>query len=636
MVPVLLGTTVMVGGSAPAYAGTVTTFTSSWTADNGGVFAATNHLVEIPGVTSGLIENLSNLTGGQQELPADVADIAGLSESVPAGTNQTPHEYLIVWAGDVNAADLNTGHGTELRNLPGFVGDTAGEVAQSPVSPAVGPDFLAVVDAQQGSPSYGQVINTVTVPLVENEPHHMQYIWHQGETIFAGGLYSDFAYALDVTNLPLMTLKGVNQPLDTPCGSVPDAFWVLNDGTAYGTWMGGPDLPGPCTYTNGETRMGNGFAGTPGSLVRLDENGRTLAEVPAATPGREPAPQECHQVPQVSTSCANPHGIQVREDLNRMVTSDFAEPRDIIEDPLPSLDGSVDVARRTVRIWDISDRNNPQVTSVARMPDGPRPTPSPAHEENVGMMEATVTNLPQHKGAFAESMCGSAIFYTPDITTPDPQWREVFDGTAAAMRIDPETARYRGGGCDGGGWVQTALDDRFLYHVVMGRRSGSNGPRDPGTQGMLYALDIQKLMAAGTDYNCNIDTKEEAFRGGDEADCPTIVDVLPIDDPTTGGPHWGALDNFAQNPDGTFSETTDIDRIAVANYFVARTGWDGNHKMCMANIGPQHELMLDTTFRDEVTGEPCVDFNRLAWPHGPWGNAKPHSMVFAAAESAIR
>ena len=27
----------------------------------------------------------------------------------------------------------------------------------------------------------------------------------------------------------------MNLPQDTPCGSVPDAYWVLNDGTAYGT-----------------------------------------------------------------------------------------------------------------------------------------------------------------------------------------------------------------------------------------------------------------------------------------------------------------------------------------------------------------------------------------------------------------
>lgn len=50
-----------------------------------------------------------------------------------------------------------------------------------------GPDFLAVIDATEGSPSYGKVVNTATVgPLVENEPHHMQYVWHKGDTVYAG------------------------------------------------------------------------------------------------------------------------------------------------------------------------------------------------------------------------------------------------------------------------------------------------------------------------------------------------------------------------------------------------------------------------------------------------------------------
>ncbi len=74
-------------------------------------------------------------------------------------------------------------------------------------------------------------------------------------------------------------------PTDTPCGSVPDAYWTLKDGTAYGTYMGGADVPGPCTYTNGEVRVSNGFGGSPGSIVHLGRDGETLSEVPAALAG---------------------------------------------------------------------------------------------------------------------------------------------------------------------------------------------------------------------------------------------------------------------------------------------------------------------------------------------------------------
>ena len=53
------------------------------------------------------------------------------------------------------------------------------------------------------------------------------------------------------------------------------------------------------------------------------------------------------------------------------------------------------------------------------------------HEEPRAAMETTVTNLPEHKGAFAQTMQGGAIYYTPDITADQPEWREVFDLTTS-------------------------------------------------------------------------------------------------------------------------------------------------------------------------------------------------------------
>ncbi|HEY6738146.1 MAG TPA: hypothetical protein VI076_04800, partial [Actinopolymorphaceae bacterium] len=409
-------------------------------------------------------------------------------------------EYLVVWSGDRNVLDRS---GKQLTHLPDVITpDLLGTGDQ------IGPDFFAVIDATKGSSTYGKVVNTAVVgPLVENEPHHMQYIWHKGDRIYAGALFLDTTFVFDVSALPELKLTGINLPTDTLCGSVPDAYWVLEDGTAYGTYMGGPDVPGPCVYSDGSVRSGNGFAGSPGEIVRFDENGRTLAEIPAALPVHESEdPKHCVNIPALSLpTCANPHGIQVREDLDRMVVSDYAEPRNIILDPVRPL--SPYITRPTVRIFDISDRNRPELVSVSTMPDGPRVEKNPAHEENMAIMETTVTNLPEHKGAFAEAMCGGAIFYTPDITDPTPKWREVFDDTTAARSIDPQVTE--GGGCDGGGWVQTSLDDKYLYHAVIGRREGETGPDDTGSAKMLYTLDIEKLLAAGDDVQCSIDTIAE-------------------------------------------------------------------------------------------------------------------------------
>src|SRR3954452_18366538 len=397
---VLLATGIVaVGSRAPATA-SVDVVRSSVQGSDGGTYSVVNHLV---------------------------------GKASAAAAARRGGEYLVVWAGDRNAGDTK---GSDLQRTPLAVNPVkATDVDAADLQP--GPHFLAVIDGERTSPTYGKVVNTVTVdPLVENEPHHMDYLWHKGDRLYAGVLFTDTTYVFDVSKLPTVTLSGVNLPQDTPCGSVPDAYWTLSDGTAYGTYMGGPDAPGPCQYTNGETRIGNGFGGSPGSLVRLDKNGKTLSEVPAALPTAEDSAL-CTNIPALPlATCANPHGIQAREDLGIVVASDYAEPRNIVLDPVKPQDANI--FRDTVRTFSIAkDKNKPVLISVAHMPDGPRKERNPGHEEPRGIMEATVTNLPDHKGAFASSMCGGVIYYTPDITSAKPVWREVFDDTTAAKALNP-------------------------------------------------------------------------------------------------------------------------------------------------------------------------------------------------------
>jgi hypothetical protein len=605
------------GASASDY---IKVSTSAVRVADGRTFTATNHLVQPS----------KAILAREHQLVADA--LSGRdpqARKLVTAEGKIRHEYLLVWAGDRNAADDNSSTlaATSPTVNPVNVPDDARDKS-------LGPDFLAVVDATKGLPTYGKVVNTVTTaPVVENEPHHMQYVWHKGDTVYAGGLYSDITYAFDVSKLPAVSLKGVNLPQDTPCGSIPDAYWTLQDGTAYGTYMGGADVPGPCKYTNGEIRVSNGFGGSPGSIVHIDADGKTLSEVPAALPESED-PTTCPDYPALpAATCANPHGIQVREDLNRLVASDYAEPRNIVLDPVRP--ESPYVFRDTVRIFDITQRDNAKLVSVSHMPDGPRKERNPEHEEPRGIMETTVTNLPGHKGAFSESMCGGVVYYTPDITDPKPVWREVFDTTTATRTINPQVGE--GAGCIGGGWVQTSPDDKYLYHAVIGRGTGALNPGDNGGAKQVYMLDIRKLLAAGKHTKCSIDTMYEVAHGGQESDCPTLTDSFHVDDPSSGGPHWGSFDNFKRGADGYFHETAkNISRIAFSDYFVARANVDGNHKLCILNISPAGKLSLDTEFVDENLGSPCVSFNRTSWPHGDYGDAKPHSMIFVVGEEDIR
>src|SRR3954471_9159658 len=589
---VLTATGLTVGASQSADAGGVITTTSSILVSNGQRITITNHLT----------------TAAQKTV---------------AAASKGRHEYLVVWAGDTNVADT-TGKTLQETRLSVNPVKTLNEDTDN----LPGPDFLAVIDVTKGSPAYGKVVNTATVgPIVENEPHHMQYIFNKGDKIFAGGLFSDTTYVFDVAKLPALTLSGTNLPQDTLCGSIPDAYWVLKDHTAYGTYMGGPDAPGPCVYSDGSTRIGNGFGGSPGEIVRIGTDGKTLSEAPAALDSSED-PVDCIDYPVLANAtCANPHGIQVREDLNTLVASDYAEPRNIVLDPVKPQDANI--FRDTVRTFDIKDRNNPKLVSVSHMPDGPRKERNPGHEEPRGIMETTVTNLPGHKGAFAESMCGGVIYYTPDVTAKQPVWREVFDDSTASKQINPDVTE--GAGCDGGGWLQTSADDKYLYHAVIGRNPGSLSTDDTGVPKMVYALDIRKLLSAGTATTCSIDNIREVYNGGFESDCPSVSSVLPVSDGTSGGPHWGALDNFKKSGDGTFVETQQPGRIAYSDYFVARTGVDGNHKVCLATLSSDGKLTEDRSFIDENEGTPCVNFDRTNWPHGATGNAKPHSEMFVVS-----
>jgi hypothetical protein len=569
--------------------GDVLVSTSRVQAGNGKMFAVTNHVVG---------------KYAQQ-------DIGG-----------APKEYLVVLASDENAADTA---GRDARALPGSLVDPADKARNA----LVGPDFLAVIDATKGSPSYGHLVNTATLsPLVYNELHHAQYTWHKGDTLFVGGLYTSTTYAIDVSALPMLKLRGVSLPTDTMCGSVPDAYYVFRDGTAYATYMGGPVLPGPCRYSDGSVRSGNGFAGSPGSVVRLDRNAKVLSISPAATPQGDRAGTCADLPPTGKPSCANPHGIQARPDLNRMVTGDYVEPRNLILSPLPP--ASPKLFRPTVRTWDISDRDHPKVTDVTYLPDEHADAKDPLYDENSATMEVTVTQRPADKGAFAQTMQGGAIFYAPDITVAHPHWRKVWDDGTAIHGYNPAWQDTRGAGTHGG-WVQVSPTDHFLYHSTMGRHAGILGPADPGTPGGIMVINIAKLISAGAHPKCDLDKNVTR-------DCPTLGGAAALNPTVPGmGPHFGTVDNFAYGADGKYHETDHPGRLAGTDYFVSRAGsaYQDDHKLWVATVRRSGALSVDQDFNDSVDPSPGWDFNRQSWPHGPYGNAKPHKALFMVADHDV-
>jgi cell wall assembly regulator SMI1 len=569
-------------------------------------------------------------------------------------------EYVVVWAGHANASDENGQSGQQdagdLLSQPGSTGsDANGRFVP-------GLDGFVVLDARRRNvdgtpnPAYGKVANFVQLPIpwgVEAEPHHMQYQWDDGEPLLAGGLFNSTTFVVNVKQIPQLALQSTLPPQAAPHGSVPDAYDAAGKGRFIGTYMGGPT---------------QNYAGSPGEVVvfkRDPKKGYVVASETAggAVDGRDrgnghgvPEPCGRDEAAPLNT-CSNPHGIQVRPDLGRMVTSDYAEPKMVVLDPVKPSGG--DFFRPTVRVWDTSNVDHPKLLSVAHMTHGWRPPNANTMHDNRGVMENAKTwprtrrykHALGSKGFFAGAMCGGGIFFTPDVTRlkrdSTHQWREVFDDGIAlrAARHEPLDQFFEDEGpCEGGAWMQVSRNNRWLFRAVSGQ-----APNPENTSGrtqpvkVVYDVNVRPLIRSARDGHiaCDlahgIDTNHDGkidvsgplavkriASGRQVADCPRLTSTLTVNDTTSGGPHWGAIDNHSLTPAGSPT------RLVFTDYFVARSGVDGNHRLYMANVDPRSgRLSYDRSWRDERTGQLGTNFNRNDWPGNPGaGFYKPHSMVW--------
>jgi hypothetical protein len=183
------------------------------------------------------------------------------------------------------------------------------------------PDFLAVINFDEGSRNYGKVITTVQLPgagAIGNEPHHVG-LSKDGRVLACGGLLSVLRgqkeiFFFDVSN---PTSPSYISSADPPLSAITDEFYSLPDGGFLVTMMGG---------ANGAH---------PGRVAEFNKNLELVTEHPADPPH----------------DGFNPHGISVRPELNLMVTSDFVCP----STTLHAVPGGLDL-RGSVRVWDLKKR----------------------------------------------------------------------------------------------------------------------------------------------------------------------------------------------------------------------------------------------------------------------------------------
>ena len=242
----------------------------------------------------------------------------------------------------------------------------------------IAPDFLAVIDFDRDSRSYGKVIRTVPLQgagAVGNEPHHVG-LSKDGRTMALGGLLSvlrgqDEVFFFDVTRPRRPRFIRSDNP---PLASITDEFAPLDNGGFLVTFMGGAD------------------GAQPGRVVEYDAR-TTRVQTWPTTP-----PQDGF----------NPHGISINEARNLMVTSDFICPLRTLH----VHGGNAADIRGSVRVWDLARR---EITKTIIVGDPAKPA---------GTMEVQLIPRDRRLRAFTAGMVDDKLYL---VDTQEGTAKPVFD-----------------------------------------------------------------------------------------------------------------------------------------------------------------------------------------------------------------
>src|SRR5438094_6299026 len=190
-------------------------------------------------------------------------------------------------------------------------------------------DFLAVVDVSLPSPTYGRVVNTLSLGSAGNEPHHMG--WSDDRTkIWVGALLSKKLFIVDVAADP----------------SRPTIVKPIEDISAV-TGLHGPHtyyaLPGRMLLTFLSSADGN----PPGGMAEFTNDGELVRVIknPADSPYA--------------------YDVAVKPDVNRMITSSFTPLRNYRK-PLPQWD--MKDGGNTLLVWDFKERKVIQTLTTDPVP----------------------------------------------------------------------------------------------------------------------------------------------------------------------------------------------------------------------------------------------------------------------------
>jgi 56kDa selenium binding protein (SBP56) len=338
----------------------------------------------------------------------------------------------------------------------------------------VAPDFLAVIDFDEQSPKYGEVINTVPVPPpgnTGNEPHHCHL--NSTKTILGcGGLLSllknqNGIFFFDVTNAKKPRFMFSARAVES---AMTDDFLPIENGGFLITQMGSAEgmAPGRVAEFDGSMHfVANHFGSTT-----------LFQEWPTSPP----------------LDGFNPHGISARPDLNLMMTSDFILPSSTL---MPSMGP---VLRGSVRIWDYRERRITKTVDLFS-PDGSGPAQ--------GTMDVKMLPHDQHGYGYTSGMFDGHIYLVDpvggtgttavfDLSTVKPHVDTPVPGGMGQIMATPQSGdRLIVGTFMAGQVVMLDTTDRFHLKQISVVSFGANA----GSHNIVLSNDDKRLVV--TDYFLN-------------------------------------------------------------------------------------------------------------------------------------
>ena len=414
----------------------------------------------------------------------------------------TGEPYLAVWAGDADRSNS---------------------------------DFLAILDADPTSATYGKVLRTYPVRSRGNEPHNVNVEPRGDRRLFAGGLLTNRTFVFDL-----------RQPLAGKRVAVDDAgpqrrLWGPHDLVSLPNGRVAVTCVDPARYRGDPVEL----VTAAGGLVELTAEGRPVREIPATDPAARGL-------------IIAPAGAAAAPSLGRLVTTNRGHGYTALSrgEAMPGI---------SVQIWRLEDL---QLLKTVLLEAGAR------GEENLA--PATVRFLRSEPLVYVNTAQGGALYASDSVQTSVAAFRLVYDFGAEAL----------------GGDAAITPDDRWYVEALTGKNR-------------LVTLDLADRWhpkpAGALRFDRDPDDANRARPGGPSG--------------------------LAMAADGA--------RVAVADYTIDVPGYqrDGDRRVYMVRLDPATgHLWFDEGFRDELTGEVGVDFNRTRWPHGDTGPARPHGLAFVTPE----